>query len=52
MPFSCDLCCAVDIDPTWRWCPECGAMPARDDLADLWFDDGRGEWRLGASNLF
>jgi len=27
-------------------------MPARHDLADLRIDDGRGEWRLGASNLF
>jgi hypothetical protein len=52
MPFSCERCAAINIDGSWRWCPECGAVRSTDDLFDVSVDDELGEWRVGASNLF
>jgi hypothetical protein len=52
MPFCCERCPAVNIDGSWRWCPECGMVPSSQDLVELSIDDDLGEWRLGASNLF
>jgi len=51
MPFSCERCAAV-IDGSWRWCPECGALPPQPELLDLSADEDFGEWPVGASNLF
>lgn len=51
MPFSCERCSAVDIDASWRWCPECGAIPGDHDLAGLSVDGEQYDWCVGVSNL-
>ena len=51
MPFRCERCAAV-IDGSWRWCPECGAIPPQHDLVDLSGEDDLDECLVGTSNLF